>query len=259
MSLTHGASIGTPRYMSPEQTTGRSVITPSSDVYSLGVVAFELLSGRRPFDADEPFAVMRMHVQDPPPAITSLAPELPSQLDAVFERCLAKDPTLRFPSAIAFHTALARVLETTTPESVPIAHSASVSGADTVSLQGVLAEAVPAGTLAATGGEDGGAGATTSAPDSHAAEISYGAGRGPSGSFRCGRTKYVLAAAAVVALLSVGGVLAAVTRDEPRRSGAGADPTADEASPSSVASATAVTFNTAVWIRNAAVWILSLT
>ncbi|MGD9935307.1 MAG: serine/threonine-protein kinase [Dehalococcoidia bacterium] len=109
-SLTHGASIGTPAYMSPEQAAGTSPVTPASDIYSLGVVAFEMLSGRRPFVADEPFALMRMHLQDAPPSLAAHSTAFSDDVDAVLSCCLSKDPGARFASANAFVGALAAAL-----------------------------------------------------------------------------------------------------------------------------------------------------
>ncbi len=92
-----GDLLGTPHYLSPEQALG-SAATGSSDLYALGVVAHELLSGRRPFDAGTPVATALSHVQQPPPP---LPPGVPEDLAGVIEDLLEKDPALRPPNARA--------------------------------------------------------------------------------------------------------------------------------------------------------------
>ena len=89
-----GMVLGTAGYLSPEQAQGERA-TPASDRYALGVVAFELLTGRRPFEADSPTAEAAAHVNAPVPSIARLT-GLPLELDAVFARALAKDPARRF-------------------------------------------------------------------------------------------------------------------------------------------------------------------
>jgi serine/threonine-protein kinase len=92
-----GALIGTPAYMSPEQGQGLSV-SPASDVYSLGVMLYEFLTGRVPFDADTPLAVIFKHISDPLPSIRTIRPDLPEALERVIYKSLAKDPEDRFKS-----------------------------------------------------------------------------------------------------------------------------------------------------------------
>src|SRR5688500_12203364 len=80
--------------------------TPASDVYSAGVVAFEMLTGELPFAAETPVGVAMRHVHDPAPRPTQVVPGLPPQVDAIILRALAKDPTRRWGSAGAFARAL---------------------------------------------------------------------------------------------------------------------------------------------------------
>jgi serine/threonine protein kinase len=97
-SLTQdGMVLGTAGYLSPEQARGEPT-TPASDRYALGVVAYELLSGRRPFERDSPTAEAAAHANDPHPAISKRRGDLPRSLDAVFDRALAKDPRERHGS-----------------------------------------------------------------------------------------------------------------------------------------------------------------
>jgi eukaryotic-like serine/threonine-protein kinase len=99
-----GTVLGTAGYLSPEQAQGdRS--TPASDRYSLAVVAFELLTGTRPFAADSPTAEAAAHINAPIPSVSSRS-GLPRELDAVFERALAKDPDQRLATCADFVAAL---------------------------------------------------------------------------------------------------------------------------------------------------------
>jgi serine/threonine-protein kinase len=82
--------VGTPDYMAPEQTSPGEKVTPQTDVYALGVTAFELLTGKLPFKAEAPVALLYMHVHEPVPRLADFAPGLPSGLQAVVERAMAK-------------------------------------------------------------------------------------------------------------------------------------------------------------------------
>ncbi len=93
-----GALLGTPFYMSPEQAQGQHV-DPRSDLYSLGVMLFEGVTGRRPFEADSLFELLRQQIQEAPPRPTTLRADLPAALETVILRCLEKDPTRRIQSA----------------------------------------------------------------------------------------------------------------------------------------------------------------
>ena len=104
-----GQVLGTAAYISPEQAMGEPA-TAASDRYALGVVAYELLTGSRPFEGSH-FAVQaRAHVEDPPPPPSSRNPGLSTAVDAVLERALAKDPRDRYASAAKFADALERAL-----------------------------------------------------------------------------------------------------------------------------------------------------
>ncbi len=93
-----GRVVGTYRYMSPEQAQGR-LIDPRSDLYSLGVILYELLSAAPPFTASDPAALWQQILHDRAPALATLNPGVDPLLAAVAERCLAKDPAARFESA----------------------------------------------------------------------------------------------------------------------------------------------------------------
>jgi serine/threonine-protein kinase len=99
---TTGQVIGTPQYLSPEQAEGKRA-TGASDIYSLGVVLYECLAGRRPFDADSPIATALSHIRDEPPPLPD---DVPDRLRRTVETALAKDPADRFASVADFAAAL---------------------------------------------------------------------------------------------------------------------------------------------------------
>lgn len=117
-----GTVLGTAGYLAPEQARGEPT-TPATDLYSLAVVAFELLTGQRPFQADNPTAEAAAHVHAEVPAVSERS-DLPPALDPIFRRAMAKDPAERYASSADFVSALHEGLRTagaTTHEFVPVA------------------------------------------------------------------------------------------------------------------------------------------
>lgn len=96
-----GTTFGTADYLAPEQAQGLGA-TPLSDVYALGVLTYEMLTGRLPFSGDSPLAVALQHIQATPPALRNYNPSIPPQLEAIVLQAMAKDPAQRPQSARAF-------------------------------------------------------------------------------------------------------------------------------------------------------------
>jgi serine/threonine-protein kinase len=92
---TTGMTLGTVQYYAPEQAQGE-IVSPSADVYALGIVLYEMLTGRTPFDGDTPVAIAMKHIQDEPEPPSVYNPRIPQGLERVIMRCLAKDPRDRY-------------------------------------------------------------------------------------------------------------------------------------------------------------------
>ncbi|GAA3188578.1 Stk1 family PASTA domain-containing Ser/Thr kinase [Streptomyces ramulosus] len=103
-----GMVVGTPQYLSPEQALGRGV-DARSDLYSVGIMLFELLTGQLPFDADSPLAIAYAHVQEEPPLPSSINQSVPPAVDALVARALKKNPNERFPTAEAMQDECLRI------------------------------------------------------------------------------------------------------------------------------------------------------
>ncbi len=103
---TTGMTLGTVQYYAPEQAQGE-IVNPAADVYALGIVMYEMLTGRTPFDGDTPVAVAMQHIQDIPIAPTQYNPNIPQVLEDIIMRCLEKVPEMRYRDG----GVLARALE----------------------------------------------------------------------------------------------------------------------------------------------------
>ncbi|MDQ3697644.1 MAG: protein kinase [Gemmatimonadota bacterium] len=123
-----GVAVGTPAYMSPEQAMGARDVDGRSDQYALGVVAYQMLAGRTPFEAANTPAMLMKHVGERPRPVAELRPDAPPALAAAVMRALAKQPEHRWPDAGAFRDALAGGTAGGGAEMVPAAESAAVPG-----------------------------------------------------------------------------------------------------------------------------------
>ena len=101
-----GSVMGTPYYMAPEQCEGKTEIDHRADIYSLGVLLFEMLTGKVPFGGDGYGEIIVKHITMPPPSVRSLVPELTPELDLILFRALAKDRTQRFQTMAELRDAL---------------------------------------------------------------------------------------------------------------------------------------------------------
>ncbi|HJT63570.1 MAG TPA: Stk1 family PASTA domain-containing Ser/Thr kinase [Candidatus Limnocylindria bacterium] len=122
-----GTTIGSVHYFSPEQAAGEEV-GPASDIYALGIVIYEMLSGRRPFEGESAAGVALKRLNEPPPPLSTGVRPIPAPLEAVVMRSLARDPAQRYPDAAAFSHALRnwRSEEETAAMVAPVVAAAAV-------------------------------------------------------------------------------------------------------------------------------------
>ena len=167
-----GHVVGTPHYIAPEQVSGRPA-DPRTDLYSLGVVLYEMVTGRVPFDADSEFELLRAHLETAPVSPRAQVPSVPDWLEAVILRAMAKDPADRFADAAAMAEALRQGLSTAIPATRLAA--AAMPGPTTV------LPSTPAGGMPVAGNPVAGAPAppTTGTPAAGAPAASNGMGMVP--------------------------------------------------------------------------------
>lgn len=149
-----GTTIGTPSYMSPEQCEAKEV-TGASDQYSLGVVAFQMLTGKLPFEADSAVGVMYKHAHEAPPPLEDFRPDCPPDLRETVHRTLAKDPAERWPTLEAVVQRLGAdttgTLDAVRQQLVEAAKAGDLERVRELSTPGVSMPGVGGGTAAATG------------------------------------------------------------------------------------------------------------
>ncbi len=109
-----GMAMGTPAYMAPEQCEGLP-ITGQADIYALGIVLYELVTGQLPFEVRTLTEALRAHTKEPPPPPRSIVPDLPTRLEEIILQALAKDPEARWPSAGAMRDAIAQARQALAP------------------------------------------------------------------------------------------------------------------------------------------------
>ncbi|MFI9563971.1 protein kinase domain-containing protein [Streptomyces rishiriensis] len=231
-----GMVVGTPQYLSPEQALGRGV-DARSDLYSVGIMLFQLVTGRLPFEADSPLAIAYAHVQEEPVAPSSINRALPPAVDALVARALKKNPNERFPTAVAMRDECLRVaasFQPAPPSIVPGAQTSSGAGVGSAVFPPVGQSTPPQGSVqtpyqpgpnpygtptpAASYGYPQQGGYQTPAPaynqqaqhTPHAYNLSPQPSTAvPSGGRRNSRP--VLIGSAVVAVVAVGGLIASLT------------------------------------------------
>ncbi|MEE9281913.1 MAG: protein kinase [Myxococcota bacterium] len=104
-----GLIVGTPHYMSPEQIRGDDT-DERSDIYSLGVLLYEMIAGRTPFDSEREYELIRAQIEDPPPPLAEAVKDVPESVERAVLQALEKDPVLRFTSTAEFRAVLAEAL-----------------------------------------------------------------------------------------------------------------------------------------------------
>jgi hypothetical protein len=111
--------LGTPFYISPEQAQGSKDLDNRTDIYSLGVILYEFITGRVPFEGDTPYIIVNGHINSIPPTPSDLNPDLSGAIDDVMDRALAKNPNDRFPTAKALMQAFAEAIADTDSKVFP--------------------------------------------------------------------------------------------------------------------------------------------
>jgi serine/threonine protein kinase len=119
VSITGDRMIGTPHYMSPEQGLGLAKLDNRTDIYSLGVMLYEMVVGRVPFDADTPFTIIHNHIYTPPPPPRTFNINVPPAIEAILTKALAKDPNDRFPDVGSLVTAFRAFVNNTPLANLP--------------------------------------------------------------------------------------------------------------------------------------------
>jgi serine/threonine protein kinase len=118
-TISHDMMLGTPFYISPEQAQGERDLDSRTDIYSLGVILYELVSGRVPFQADTPYAIVHGHIYQQPEAASSHNDSLPEAVDWVLDKALAKEPDDRYDTAVEMMQAFAEAIETGKQQTTP--------------------------------------------------------------------------------------------------------------------------------------------
>jgi YVTN family beta-propeller protein len=220
-----GGMVGTVAYASPEQIKGQPV-TLATDVYSLGCVLYECLAGQPPFVRPFEVAVMWAHVQDQPPALSTVRPDLPRGLDAVVSRAMAKDPAERYGSCPELASAVLREAGLSTPPVLRLFQPVAARAANqrfaevppVVQGASAVAAAVSSAANAAPTPAPAAAARAPSAPG-RAATGSFGTPSSPSSSQKrrspVARRRLIGAAVALVFLTATAGVVLATRREQP--------------------------------------------
>ena len=207
-----GSVMGTATYFSPEQAQGAQP-DPRSDLYSLGIVMYEMVAGRPPFTGENPVSIAYKQVHDSPQPLVQIVADVPRSFEAIVAKLLAKDPKLRYPSAAALRDDLRRFRNDEPVQALAAAASARAAGAATAgALAGAAAGATTVNpTVAPTGMIPGVAPRSDSVPSTGMVEAGYPTGASADAMYydtNPSRTGwYALGAFVALILLVVGGVL----------------------------------------------------
>jgi serine/threonine-protein kinase len=148
-----GTILGTPKYMSPEQARGEREIGPAADLYSLGIILYELITGKSPFDEPSYLGYLVAHQRKVPPAPREVNPAISEELESIVMKCLEKAPNLRFTSAQEMHAALEACFQklsggvparVATPAPIPAIRPQEPVRASTLALQEEVKPTAPA-------------------------------------------------------------------------------------------------------------------
>ncbi len=131
-----GIAVGTPAYMSPEQAMGEREVDGRADIYSLGIVGYQMLAGELPFSAANTPSMLMKHLSEPPRPLLDLRPDLPANLAAAIERALCKSPADRWPDAASFRDALS--------ESAPVTLTGTAAAARAAAQVAQAGQSMPA-------------------------------------------------------------------------------------------------------------------
>ncbi len=197
-----GQIVGTPEYMSPEQVHGRG-LDGRSDLYSLGVVAFELFTGRTPFRAETPLATVLLHLNEPPPLDGPPAEKLPPAMVPVLRRALAKARDDRYADAREMTRALVDARSRSLPATDRFAKTVEAPGSGERETD-VLTLATPAGASSTVTQTNDTAGPTSAGRDGAAEGTAPGAGSATAGAGEPGRVWIGIGIAAALAVVAGG-------------------------------------------------------
>jgi serine/threonine-protein kinase len=222
-----GAIAGTPRYMSPEQVEGKEV-DARADIYSLGIVLYESLTGRQPFDGTTISEILRKQVTEPMPLLRDTAPDLDSpDLDAVLQRACAKPIAARWPDMLSFASALSQAIPTQAHLALPPLQrtNTNVRAVATPAPQAATLAGDPTGTDRTLLKESGSHSAVTAMPVNvgvipltHQVEAPTQLGA-PEQPLKSKGPVYALGAVALVAVLGVGYAMTRPPPEEPQPPG----------------------------------------
>lgn len=125
-TLSQNMMLGTPQYISPEQARGNGELDKRADIYSLGVVLFELVCGRVPFQSETSYTLVHDHIFTPPPKAGELNGRVPASMEVILKKALAKNPTERYESSGELVTAFCEALAKVSGEIAPLEKLANV-------------------------------------------------------------------------------------------------------------------------------------